>query len=196
MNYLSVTPLPALIRPARSIGGVVCDVTLEESHEDGLTITEYPVENGATISDHATIKPKRVSIRIVASDAGGSSAESSGEDRSIEIYQQLLDLMETREPIEIITAKRAYKNMLIESISAPTDAQTQQALIASLECREVNIATVETTSVPPRARHQNGAKTGGIADKGTKSANAAPASVLQSGIGTEGSGFRRPGGPK
>lgn len=195
MDFLSVTKIPALIRPTRSIGGVICDVTLEENHEDGLTITEYPVENGANISDHATIKPKRVSIRVAASDAGGSLLEDSGENRSIEIYQKLLDLMEAREPFEVITAKRSYKNMLIESISAPTDSQSQNALIAAIECREVITATVETTSVPPRARHQNGAKTGGVADKGAKSAQPAGASSLQSGIGSEGSGYRRPGGP-
>lgn len=191
-DFLSRTLFPALIKPRRSIGGIMCDVTLDENHEDGLTITEFPVESGATISDHAVIKPKQLTIRAAASDSGGE-VPSSGDRRSTDIYNQLLALMEKREPIDIITGRRSYKNMLIEALSTTTDATTDNILIVTIACREVVIVSTKTTSIPPRARHQNGAKTGGVADKGEKSPQ--DGSALQQGAGTQGQGYRRPGGP-
>jgi hypothetical protein len=54
---------PVLIQPRRSLGGLYPDVVVEESHDDALEITEHPVEQGASISDHAFKKPQTVTIR-------------------------------------------------------------------------------------------------------------------------------------
>lgn len=42
---------------------VVPQVTIEEIHQDELEITDHPVENGTTISDHAFKRPERCVIR-------------------------------------------------------------------------------------------------------------------------------------
>ena len=153
------------IRPQRSIGGIFFDVVIEEAHEDTLQITEHPVEQGAAISDHAYKSPTKVTIRAGVSDSG-NQANTGGEGASRELYNKLLELQAAREPMDIITGKRKYTNMLISSLNEITDASTENSLIVVAECTEVIIVKTQTTTVPPRAKHQNPGSTGSTADKG------------------------------
>ena len=157
---------PVLIQPRRSIGGLYPDVVIEESHEDGLEITEHPVEQGASINDHAFKKPEAVTIR-----GGVSDSSSSGGDRpSIEFYEKLLELQKKREPFDIVTGKRLHKNMLIESLVVFTDVNTENCLMFTAQCREVILVKTQVASVPPRKNHSNPAKTGETDEKGQKQA--------------------------
>lgn len=161
----------------RNLGGLQFAVVVEEGHEDKVTITEHPVEQGAKINDHAYVEPASLTVRAGHSDSAGAGA-------SREIYEKLLELMRKREPIEIVTGKRLYGNMLIESVSTTTDASTEHALQVTVQCREVIIVQTQTASVPPRSRHKNAGRTGGSADKGQKQAKATPKkSILKAGLG-------------
>lgn len=46
----------------RKIGDFKLDATTAEGHSAELAITDNPIESGATISDHAVLKPKTVTI--------------------------------------------------------------------------------------------------------------------------------------
>ena len=172
---------PVLLRPRRSIGGLYPDVVVEESHEDNLQITEHPVEQGAAINDHAFKKPEMVTIHGGVSDSAASSGtEGRSEKTSQEFYEKLLDLQAKREPFDLVTGKRLHKNMLIESLSVVTDADTENSLVFTAQCREVIIVATQTTSVPPRKKHASPAKTGGTEDKGQKQSRM---SILKGGLG-------------
>lgn len=170
----------------RHLGGITFDVTVEESHEDTLEITEHPVEQGAAINDHAFIKPPTVTIRAGASDCSG------GDGSSRDLYERLLKLQAEREPFDIVTGKRLYTNMLLETLTTVTDVKTETSLLVSAVCRHVNIVSTQVASVPPRARHKNPGKTGATADKGQK--QPIKQSAAQAGLGERGKGHTRPGG--
>ena len=163
-DYLRQSPEAVYVRPARSIGGLIMDVTVEEHHTDDLEITDHPVENGADITDHAYLLPATVTITAGVSDSGGTS---SGDKRSVEAYEALLVLQKKREPFDVITGKRVYKNMLIKSLSHTTDKETENAILFTAELREVIVATVQAVSVP-RSRQKSGMVTGGIDKTGQK----------------------------
>ncbi|MBD5416952.1 MAG: hypothetical protein HDR50_04690 [Desulfovibrio sp.] len=167
----------------RNLGGLQFAVVVEEAHEDKVTITEHPVEQGAKINDHAYVEPASLTLRAGHSDTAGPGA-------SREIYEKLLELMRKREPVEIVTGKRLYTNMLVEAVNTTTDNTSEHALFVTAQCREVIIVQTQTTSVPPRKRHKNAGRTGGSADKGQKQAKAAPQqSAMQAGL--QGKGYRR-----
>jgi hypothetical protein len=187
MSNLSESSQVMLLQPRSSIGGLYPDVVIEESHEDSLEITEHPVEQGAAISDHAFLKPRTLTIR------GGASDSTSGVEGSAqEFYDKLLELQKSREPFDIVTGKRLYKNMLLATLSVVTDGNSGAALFFSAECREVIIVTTQVTSVPPRPRHANPNKTGETADKGQQQPRD---SQLNAGLkDKENDGFMREGG--
>ena len=156
---------PATIIPRRSIGPFNATVTLEETASDDLEITQHPVQQGATITDHAYLKPATLSIKIMFNAADAPLAET---------YAKLRQLQASREPFDVVTGKRAYKNMLFKSLGQTNDAQTENVLSISAELQEIFIVQVETTTVPPRKQQANPGKTGATENAGQKSAQPAP----------------------
>lgn len=150
--------VPAYFVPLnRSIGGIVAQVTIEESERDELTITEHPVEQGAPIADHAFKRPSEVTLRV------GWSATQHNLDYINGAYGQLLSWQAALNPFQLYTGKRVYNDMLISSISVVTDQSTERALIATVICRQiirVRTSVVETSGVSgnagtPQAGHEN-----------------------------------------
>lgn len=156
----------ATIIPKRKIGNISATITLEEIASDDLEITQHPVQQGAAITDHAYVKPATVSIRIMFNDAEKPLAE---------IYRDLIDLQASREPFDVVTGKRIYKNMLFRSLGQTTDAQTENILSIRAELQEVFIVEVQTTtiSIAPRRQQANPAKTGATESAGQKKAQTA-----------------------
>lgn len=156
---------PATIIPRRSIGPFNATVTLEEIASDDLEITQHPVQQGAAITDHAYLKPATVHIKIMFNAADAPLAET---------YAKLRQLQASREPFDVVTGKRVYKNMLFKSLGQTNDAQTENILSISAELQEIFVVQVETTTVPPRKRQANPGKTGATENAGQKSAQPAP----------------------
>jgi hypothetical protein len=177
-NVLSKSSGPVLLRSSRGIGVLHPDVVVEESHEDELQITEHPVEQGAAISDHAYKKPATITIRGGVSDA--SAENTGGERRSVDFYNKLLELQKSREPFDVVTGKRLYSNMLLQTLSTITDNVSEYALNFTAACREIIVVTTRTTTVPPRSRHAHPGKTGATSDAGQKQPRQ---SILKGGLG-------------
>jgi hypothetical protein len=65
-----------LIKPKRSIGPLVAQVTIQEVHQDTLEITDHPVEMGAVISDHAFKRPAELIITCAWSNSPGGNGSN------------------------------------------------------------------------------------------------------------------------
>lgn len=155
----------ATIVPRRTIGPFRATVTIEELSSDSLEITQHPVQQGAAITDHAFLNPATISIRFAFNDAESPLSET---------YTKLRQLQSSREPFDVVTGKRSYKNMMFKSLSQLNDAFTESILDISAELQEVFIVQIETTTVPPRRRQASPGRTGATERTGQKSAQPAP----------------------
>jgi len=136
------------------ISNIVVDASVRESHESEAKITDNPIEEGADVTDHVRIMPKRLTMDGVISDTPITLAVISNvsgligtitdytESRSLsqEAHDRLLALQETREPITIVTGLRVYENMLIERLTVPRDANTANAIHFMAVFREIQVA--------------------------------------------------------
>lgn len=155
---------PATFSTGRNIGGFSADVTVSEEHTDELQITDHPVETGANVSDHAFKLPMRVVIRVGYSD---SSINASGTGYVKDIYDKFVTLQNTRQPFDVMTGKRSYKNMLIQSMATTTDETTENSLILVVTCREVIRVSTKVTSVGSPDQHKSPEKTSELTHSGT-----------------------------
>lgn len=126
-------------------GQFIFDAVFMTNHSANATVTQHPVQSGASISDHAYMEPDEVSIDIGMTDTAASI--SGGASRSVNAYTQLRVIMELREPVTLVTRLRTYRNMLITSISAPDDYNTMNALRASIVFQQVNVVSMSTVTV-------------------------------------------------
>ncbi|WP_413702998.1 phage baseplate protein [Raoultella ornithinolytica] len=160
---------------SRRIGLIVPSVVISETHSDALEITEHPVEVGAAISDHAYRRPSEVVMQVGFS--GGGSLLDFLDTTSIglgvglspkETYQELLDLQSSRVPLDVVTGKRIYSNMLIRALEVTTDRVSENILSARLTLREVIITSTTTTQVAPKSNMKQGANTSAVQNSGVK----------------------------
>lgn len=165
----------ALFMTGRSIGGIIPDVTVEEVHSDTLTITDHPVEQGAPITDHSFRNPAEVTMRVawsnshsIANSIVTGSILTGTIDGVAELYRQLLDLQKSRQPFDLVTGKRTYKNMLIKSLAAPTDRDSENALMVTIILRQVNLVQAKTAALAPEDAHTSPQDTAAPSDGGTK----------------------------
>lgn len=132
--------LQSLFGKNRMIGDITVQVTVSESTNDTLTITKQPVQQGASITDHAYKEPTTFSMAILFADNLFTSLSK--------VYQDLLDLQSSRVPFDVITPKRIYNNMLVAVLSQTTDKNTENCLSINISFQEVLLVNVVTTTVP------------------------------------------------
>ncbi len=161
MSFLSVpVSLSTFFPDNRLIDDIEVDVIINENTNDTLTITKQPVQQGATITDHAYMEPTTLSMTMYFRDNLTTSLS--------EIYQDLQDLQESRVPMVVRTPKRTYESMLIAVLTNTTDKNTENCLSISISFQEAIIVKVSTTLVP-RAQQKDPGVTGKTEDTGRKS---------------------------
>ncbi|PRY03804.1 hypothetical protein B0G73_114125 [Paraburkholderia sp. BL25I1N1] len=172
----------AFFSPKRSITSSIASfqayVTLDERHHDEVVITDHPVEQGASISDHAYKKPAEVTLTLAWTNSSVPAVTSlQFGNYSQFVYKNLLTLQASRTPFDLSTGKRRYTNMLIQSISVTTDAKTENSLIATIHCREVIIVQTTATQLQPAANMTSPQKTAPITNTGVKQPQATNVSL-------------------
>lgn len=147
------------IRKEKSLGGVKLDAIITESHDNAFRKTSNPVELGADITDHVIIENKKLTIAGVVSDNPiglaalgqivdnvtglfGTSNEANI-TRSNAAYNALVQLAETREPLEVQTKLRLYENMIITGISCSQDKNTSRIAQMVISMEEIIITESE-----------------------------------------------------
>jgi len=152
--------LQSLFGQNRTIGEITVDVVVKEDTNDTLTITKQPVQQGASITDHAYKEPTVLSMSIFFQDNFLVSLSK--------LYKELLDLQTNRVPFTVTTPKRIYESMLIATLSQTTDKYTENCLALNVTFQEVILVSVGVVEVP-RTKQRFPGTTGATQPAGKKS---------------------------
>lgn len=126
----------ALIRSRRFIGAVIPDCVLEEVEVSPAHITTHPCELGSEISDHMILAPKQVTMRVAWSDC---THQTDG--FIFLVYKTLVALQALRQPFNVSTGKKLYRNMVFESLVVTTDETSEFILSCICGLKEVIITS-------------------------------------------------------
>jgi hypothetical protein len=131
------------------------DVTRSQKHSRQIAISENPVEEGFTATNHARRIPVTLEIDGILTDTPTGLAllnvkeTFAGVYRNLaqQNYQKLKELMYKREPVFVATSVDVYENMLITSLDVAKNSGTGYALEVSLQLREIYIRS--PLNIPP-----------------------------------------------
>lgn len=84
--------------------------------------------------------------------AAQSILSGNSSDQVRAIYQQLLDLQNSRIPFDVLTGKRAYRNMMFKRLRTATNRETENSMILVAHCQEVLIVSTRIVAVSPSAQ--------------------------------------------
>ena len=125
------------------------------------TITQYPVEDGSTISDHIINAPFSLRIKGSITDTpidlgnlddidGFTFQNQSGKSLSRDAYNSLFYLWANKIEFSILTIKRLYENLVFSSFQSRLDKSTGLAMDFSADCIQIIKATPKTIVVPAK----------------------------------------------
>lgn len=135
------------------MGSITFDAITEETHAFESSITEFPVESGATVSDNITLKPVVLTIKALSTDYPfsflgiGEGIPILSTSKSTELFNILVDLRDARTTIDVITGIRSYKNMAIQSLSTPRN-QPLSALYFEITLKQILTASAQLIKIP------------------------------------------------
>lgn len=154
----------------RAMGGLVFDAVFEETHEAVLEVTDNPVETGVVISDHAFMRPLKVTLSAGVTDTPLAVAQSdpfaSDAGRSKRAYELLTELQKKAEPFDLQTGLKLYQNMVCTSVRTSQDKDSSGALLFTAEIREVIVVYTQVVKYPPRKAGATKRQAGAKKDKG------------------------------
>ena len=116
-----------------------------EVHRQSLGTTENPVESGADLTDNAVKRRERVRLEGWVSDLVPAPGNTFSPQRPADTWAAIIELMDDRMPITVVTAIRTYSNMLIEKAEAPRSGRTGGSLRFTIDLAEVQFADTEIT---------------------------------------------------
>ena len=146
MPNLIADPSFALFRQARTMIPVLehrVDAYPVEEHRLDLATTEHPVESGNELTDNAVKRREHLRLQGWVSDL----LPARGNERTLG-DREIIQLMENRTPITVVTALRTYRNMLIVRAVAPVDVTTgHRSLRFTIDLAEVLFTDTELSRI-------------------------------------------------
>ena len=156
-GYISTSGTPtagltydALLYCKTNIGGYFFDGFMQVEHNIELQTTSNPVETGASVVDHAYVKPAELVMKVMMSDVHQSLVPgqfTGASFRSVNAWQVLRKLQSDRIPMSVFTRLGLYTNMLITKLATTDTAETFRALSAEVTLREIPVARVKTVKI-------------------------------------------------
>ena len=172
-------PIPASLfaigkSEKNGVGGIEFDLMPKESHGLDFDISEHPVDNGSSITDHIRMKPRECSvtgmftchpIKAYSKDKVtiDDGAEEMSENRALTLYKELETLCKSMNKVRLVTDIKTYPTMLIKSLKTDRDRSSGESITFTMTLREyMGVDMQKTTSdivITPAKLNTNNAKT-------------------------------------
>ena len=145
------------------LGILILDVTVTEELGFAAEISQFPVEDGTTISDHVTqgAETLRVSGVIATQDVGSFESNDTGELKVVDVVEALRRIHAAREVLDVSTGQLQHKDFAFSDLRAVRTADGGQGNFLSItgeltKVRKVNLRTAEVPAAQVSA--EDGAK--------------------------------------
>ncbi len=162
---------------AASVSGdsVTFDCSAQEDHTGDNDVTDFPVEQGANISDHSRPNPDSVTIRALVTGTpfdllAIAQPPALKARRGKDAWDKLHKWRREGKRVVLITSIKAYSDMVIRSISTPRNARNADGVEFTISFRQIRTANSLTVDKP--SRPENPPKTD-VGPKPTAAANPA-----------------------
>lgn len=188
---MSVAIIYSQAKPKSRVGALILDAMVNESHEFTRSVTQFPVQEGAPITDHVRHEPTKITIEglITNTPTTYSSVISqffydiaSGRERTLNetsytrvsgAFDLLMEMIKeadtydvapkAMEPIDVVTTMRLYKDMLITSLTINKD-KPEDCLRFTMSLQKVRRARKRTVLINPAVKTESGVA-GAVDDK-------------------------------
>jgi hypothetical protein len=109
-------------------------------------ITQFPVENKASISDHVINENPKLSFEGYFSEANSKAYQGRDDHTHSTFYKALLAMRDARSVVTITTPLDVYPNMIVDTVEFNRSAQTGTGICVNLSFQKVRWVSTGTTT--------------------------------------------------
>ena len=117
------------------------DASIEEEHKASVDITDHPVEDGSTMSDHRLQKPREFTLTAIVTNTpptlGAFFRYDNVATRDVDTWTLLNTLTKHKSLLTVKTTLDTYENMVIKDMSVPRTAALGNSLEVTITFREI-----------------------------------------------------------
>ena len=135
-----------------SIGEIILDAALEETHTLQARATEHPVESGSDVADHVQSLPATLRLDGVISNTPLSVLGSTmfkSDDRVQAAFKELEEIVRAGKLVDIVTSLKTYKNMVVEDFVITRTASDSDALCFSCTAKQISMVSSKLINIQP-----------------------------------------------
>lgn len=158
------------------IGALTLDALLTEDTELNAHVTEFPVEEGAPISDHIADAGERLALSGTVSGAGISLFSAGGRSKLMAAKEAIRLIHEQRLPVTIVTGMDVYTDMGMVNVRISRSSNLE-ALTVDCEFRKIRKVQIREADIPPSKVAGTDSSTGAKGKAGTTEAKAGKVST-------------------
>lgn len=184
MAFNLLADITTLVTPARQvffnkkckIGELIIDLAQKQEIKYSNKITEFPIEEGAYISDHVIVRPLKLTLQGSIVDntfdivgnvqqitnifTGNIANNLLNVVKGVSVkqataYQILQTLNFNKQRVTVVFKLDVFDNMIIEDLTFTNDGNTTNRLSFDITLIQVKQANVETTSIPRSISNSN-----------------------------------------
>lgn len=137
---------------------LVLDASLNEMHEADADVSEFPIEQGADITDNVRVKPQTLQVEALITDTHLSSQQAAvnaerarGQTMLDKDSRDTLAALEAFQAdgtlINVETGLKSYENMVIKSLRTSRNKDLKNAIKVTINLVEVLIVNSQTVVV-------------------------------------------------
>ena len=128
----------------KAIGNIYIDAFSVEIHSKKSNITSYPIED---IKDNSKITDHVLNLPLNLNTNGTIEPIDDGYN-ILDTHNKIVDLMNSKQLISIITGLKVYNNMIILDYTVTRNAQNGQSLVFTMQSQETKIVQSQSVAIP------------------------------------------------
>lgn len=176
--------LPKLTQPAQIGDYLECDVVLNYTTQFDSDVTDFPVEDGFSISDHCIRKPMTLTLDVLFTPTPVTwfNAFMGGSRHTLNrVMNAIMDIYQKGEPVTIKLANGIYTDMVMTSAPMPRRSDDGYCYKATLQFKHVRRVTQRAEDIPEDGCNQDAQ---GKAGETNKDGGAASTQEIGTGLQT------------
>lgn len=142
------------------ISEIPLDARVGSTYRFSSTITQFPVESGATITDHVHRQPDEISLEGLVSDTPvnqvptflalrGDREQAPAGTAKQTAFDALFKVWSDRIPLTVVTEYLIFDDMIIESFEIPKSPDRGEAIWFTATLRKIATVQTLTAALPP-----------------------------------------------
>lgn len=137
---------------------------ISEDHELNFRVSEHPLQDGSTVTDHVHREPYKVTVEGMFTnhplkkpeetnevkfkdEYATSEVKSTLSNTALANFEKVKELAKKREPVRLVCSLEVYPKMIVTSIKAQRDSKSGSSIRFTMTLQEIKTVSLKTVTM-------------------------------------------------